>query len=266
MLTLLLALRLLTAEVLDNAAIVKMVSAGLGSDVIMLKIERSDGAFDTSTDGLIALKKAHVPDAVIRAVLVKGESASPVPPVPAAIATPASRPAPAAAPASPATAPAAPAPAAVPVPAAAPIPVSAAATAAMPAPPNPTTPLAAPPLPARPQDLCANVKFFGSGNDGPAWIPSAVCVGVNGIVIDEQMIAFADVVAQCTVKAPLLSLGGTLLHGEQEWWLGDRQETLKFRGRGEDLDRLAAAVMHERGDLPRGGCGDRDVRRRLVNP
>jgi hypothetical protein len=103
MLTLLLALRLLTAEVLDNAAIM-MVSAGLGSDVIMLKIERSVGAFDTSTDGLIALKKAHVPDAVIRAVLVKGESASPVPPVSAAIATPVSRPAPAAAPASPATA------------------------------------------------------------------------------------------------------------------------------------------------------------------
>lgn len=264
MLTLLLALRLLTAEILDNAAIVKMVSAGLGSDVITLKIERSDGAFDTSTDGLIALKKAHVPDAVIRAMLVKGDSASPVPPVPAAIAaTPVSRPAPAAMPTSPATTPVTPVPAAEPVAATASIPAAAAATAAIPAlPANPP----ASPLPARPSNVCANVKFFGSGNDGPAWIPSTVCVGVNGIAVDEQTIAFADVVAQCTVKAPRLSLGGTLLHGEQEWWLGDRQETLKFRGRGEDLDRLAAAVMHERGDLPRGGCGDRDVRRHLVSP
>jgi hypothetical protein len=135
---------------------------------------------------------------------------------------------------------------------------------AMPA--NPPVPLAASPLPGRPPTVCANVKFFGSGNDGPAWIPSTVCVGTSGITVDEQTIAFAEVVAQCTVKAPLLSLGGTLLHGEQEWWLGDRQETLKFRGREEDLDRLAAAVLHERGDLPRGGCGDRDVRRHLVSP
>jgi hypothetical protein len=268
MLTLLFALRLLTAETLDNAAIVKMVSAGLGPDVITLKIEHSQGAFDTSTDGLVALKKAHVPDVVIRAMLV---SAPPIPQ--AATATPVSRPASVAVPAAPTTAPVAPAPAtapapaAEPAPAAAPIPLSAAATAAMPPPPaNPPTPLAAPPTPARPSDLCANVKFFGSGNDDPAWIPSTVCVGTSGITIDEQTIAFADLVAQCTVKAPILSFAGSMLHGEGEWWIGDKQETLKLRGKGEDLDRLAAALLHERGDLPRGGCGDRDVRRHLVSP
>src|SRR6266566_4317375 len=141
MLTLLLALRLLTAEVLDNAAVVKMVSAGLGPDVITLKIEHSQGAFDTSTDGLIALKNAHVPDVVLLAMLSKGDSASPVPPA-AATATPASRTA-----------------------AAAPIPASTPAPAAIPTPPSPPVPLAAPPLPARPSDLCANVKFFGTGND-----------------------------------------------------------------------------------------------------
>ena len=50
-----LALRTEASEVLDNASIVRMVSAGLGTDVIVLKIERSQGSFDTSTDGLIAL-------------------------------------------------------------------------------------------------------------------------------------------------------------------------------------------------------------------
>jgi hypothetical protein len=121
-------------------------------------------------------------------------------------------------------------------------------------------------VPTRPSDVCANVKLFSAGNDGPAWIPSTVCVGSTGVSIDEQTIAFNDLVAQCTVKAPILSFAGSMLHGEGEWWVGNKQETLKLRGKGEDLDRLAAAVMHERGDLPRGGCGDREVRRHLVNP
>lgn len=56
MLVVLFAVRLFAAEVLDNAAVVRMVGAGLGADVVTLKIERSQARFDTSTDALIALR------------------------------------------------------------------------------------------------------------------------------------------------------------------------------------------------------------------
>src|SRR5258708_37391827 len=80
----LLATPLLAAEVLDNAAIIRLVSAGLGGDVIVLKIEQSQVTFDTSTDGLIALKEAHVPDLVIRAMLLKGSEPAPATAAPSA--------------------------------------------------------------------------------------------------------------------------------------------------------------------------------------
>jgi hypothetical protein len=72
-------------EVLDNAAVIRMVRSGLGSDVVTLKIEQSAARFDLSTDGLIALKIAGVPDPVIKAMLIKGDtSPKPVaPPQPA---------------------------------------------------------------------------------------------------------------------------------------------------------------------------------------
>src|SRR5260221_2545320 len=82
----LLATPLVAAEVLDNAAVIRLVSAGLGGDVIVLKIEQSQVAFDTSTDGLIALKEAHVPDVVIRAMLLKASE-----PAPTTVAAPAQR-------------------------------------------------------------------------------------------------------------------------------------------------------------------------------
>ncbi len=206
------------SEVLDNAAVVRMVAAGLGPDLIVLKIERSQGSFDTSTDGLIALKNAHVPDVVVRAMLLKDVA---VPPAPAPAAP--TKPMPAPAPASPE-------------------PVHAS------------------------EEVCANVKFYSTGNDGPAWQRSNVCAGAAGLSVDEQTIALAGIVVYCTSKAPILAMGGSLLHGEQEWWISDAKETLKFRGTPEDLDRLAAALSHARGSIPHGGCNDREVRRRLVRP
>ena len=198
------------SEVLDNASIVRMVSAGLSTDVIVLKIERSQGTFDTSTDGLIALKSAHVPDPVLRAMLLKGDAVvKPPEPQPASV------------------------------------PVSS---------------------PHAGDDVCASVKFYTTSNDGPAWLHSNVCVGATSVSVDEQTIALADIVAQCTTKAPVLAMGGSLLHGEQEWWIGDAKETLKFRGKPEDLDRLATALTHARSEIPHGGCNDRDMRRKLVRP
>ncbi|MGH9422564.1 MAG: hypothetical protein ACRD3J_21485, partial [Thermoanaerobaculia bacterium] len=193
-LLLLTSLSLFGAEVLDNATVVRMVAAGLSPDLIVLKIERSQGTFDTTADALIALKGAHVPDAVITAMLLKGDAAA---------------------------APRAPE---VPRPA--------------------IRPVAAEPPPVLPasKNVCATVKFYTTGNDGLAWIPSNVCVDSAAVTVDEQTIAFADVVAQCTSKASTLLMGGALLHGEQEWWIGDASETLKFRGKGEDLDQLAAAL------------------------
>jgi hypothetical protein len=69
-------------EILDNAAIVKLASAGLAPDVIVLKIQRSQTAFDTTTDALIALKNAHVPDVVIGSMVLKTDAPAPPPPAP----------------------------------------------------------------------------------------------------------------------------------------------------------------------------------------
>lgn len=62
-------------EVLTNESIIKMVNAGLKTETIIRKIEASRSDFDLSTDGLIALKKANVPDDVITAMLEKRSEA-----------------------------------------------------------------------------------------------------------------------------------------------------------------------------------------------
>ncbi|MCS6817203.1 MAG: hypothetical protein N0A16_09845 [Blastocatellia bacterium] len=58
-------------EVLTNESIIKMVNAGLTAETIIRKIEASRVDFDLSTDGLIALKKANVPEDVIHAMQEK---------------------------------------------------------------------------------------------------------------------------------------------------------------------------------------------------
>jgi hypothetical protein len=56
-------------EVLTNDGVVKMVKAGLPEAVIIQKIRSSERKFDTSTDALVRLKSAGVPDKVIEAML-----------------------------------------------------------------------------------------------------------------------------------------------------------------------------------------------------
>jgi hypothetical protein len=58
-------------EVLTNKSVVSMCKAGLGTDIVLAKIESSTCKFDVSTDGLIALKTGKVPEEVIQAMVSK---------------------------------------------------------------------------------------------------------------------------------------------------------------------------------------------------
>ncbi len=58
-------------EVITNHTIIQLHTAGLGKEVIKAKIQSASCNFDLSTDGLIALKKAAIPEEVIAAMLSK---------------------------------------------------------------------------------------------------------------------------------------------------------------------------------------------------
>lgn len=59
------------AETLTNAQIVEMSKVGLAREVILKKIEKSQGNFDSSATALIELKKSGVDDEVIAAIVEK---------------------------------------------------------------------------------------------------------------------------------------------------------------------------------------------------
>ena len=63
-------------DTLTNKTILQLHGAGLGVSVIQSKIESSICSFDLSTDALVALKKARVPDEVIPAMLSKSSPVS----------------------------------------------------------------------------------------------------------------------------------------------------------------------------------------------
>jgi hypothetical protein len=54
---------------LTNADIVKMVKAGIPESVILHKVQMSESNFATSPNALIELKRRHVPDSVMGAML-----------------------------------------------------------------------------------------------------------------------------------------------------------------------------------------------------
>ena len=56
-------------EAMTNKDVLNMLAAGLGDDVIVLKINGADTMFDTAPDKLIELKKAGASDKLIAAVL-----------------------------------------------------------------------------------------------------------------------------------------------------------------------------------------------------
>jgi hypothetical protein len=198
-------------ETLDNEVVTRLVKAGLSADVIVLKIEQSEGRFDVSADGLIALKTAGVPDAVLKAMLLKSPASAVVTPV-------------------------------------APVP---------------------PPLRQVAQPVesaaghCASVRYYTTGNGGWDWYPASVCVTASAIAIDEQNVPLDQVVAHCSPHTPLIDIGGTSYRGTQEWWFTDGRELHKFRGKSEDIDGLASAVVRAHPASRHGSCGERDIARLL---
>jgi len=58
-------------QTMNNDAVIKLVKAGLSEDLIISTINSQPGAYDTTTDGLIALKKAGVSDKVVGAIVTK---------------------------------------------------------------------------------------------------------------------------------------------------------------------------------------------------
>jgi hypothetical protein len=84
---------LLTAQqAMNNDSVIKMIKAGLSEDLIITTINASPATFDTSTDGLIALKSAGVSDKVVAAMVARAAApaaAPPPPPAPAASPRPA---------------------------------------------------------------------------------------------------------------------------------------------------------------------------------
>jgi hypothetical protein len=74
---------LFTQQSLDNGAIVKLAKAGLSDDLIVSTVNASPGTYDTSADGIIALKAAGVSDKVVSAIVAKAaEATQPPPPIP----------------------------------------------------------------------------------------------------------------------------------------------------------------------------------------
>ena len=82
------ALTVFAQTSLTNDAIVKMVKAGLGEDVILSMIKSQPAQFTVTPDAMIALKKDGVSDKVVAAMVSKGSAGAAA--APAAAATPAS--------------------------------------------------------------------------------------------------------------------------------------------------------------------------------
>ena len=62
----------LAQQALDNDALVRMARAGLSDSLIVTAIHTQPGKYDTSTDGIIALKAAGVSDTVVAAIVTIG--------------------------------------------------------------------------------------------------------------------------------------------------------------------------------------------------
>jgi len=60
-----------TTDTLTNEKVIKLLKTGFSKDVIKSKISASVTNFDVSTDGLIALKKAGVPDDIVNHMISK---------------------------------------------------------------------------------------------------------------------------------------------------------------------------------------------------
>jgi hypothetical protein len=64
-------------QALNNDAVIKLVKAGLSDDLIVSAINASPGTYNTSADGLIALKAAGASDKVVSAIVMKSSAPPP---------------------------------------------------------------------------------------------------------------------------------------------------------------------------------------------
>lgn len=68
---------LVAQDALTNDSVVKMLKAGLSEDLVVAAINSKPGNYDTSVDGMIALKGAGASDKVISAIVVKASGGAP---------------------------------------------------------------------------------------------------------------------------------------------------------------------------------------------
>jgi hypothetical protein len=62
---------LLGQQTMNNESVVNLMKAGFSEDVIISAINRSQGAYDTSVDGLVALRNAGITNKEISAIVAK---------------------------------------------------------------------------------------------------------------------------------------------------------------------------------------------------
>jgi hypothetical protein len=65
---------ILAQQSLNNDSVIKLIKAGLSEDLIVSTINASPGTYDTSANGLIALKSAGATDKVVTAIVLKGNA------------------------------------------------------------------------------------------------------------------------------------------------------------------------------------------------
>jgi len=69
---------LFAQQALNNNAIIKLVKAGLSDDLIVSTINASAASYDTTAEGIIALKTAGASDKVVAAIVVKASAPAPM--------------------------------------------------------------------------------------------------------------------------------------------------------------------------------------------
>jgi len=62
---------LIAQQALNNDGVIKLVKSGLSEELILTTINASQGSYDTSANGLVALKAAGASDKIISAILMK---------------------------------------------------------------------------------------------------------------------------------------------------------------------------------------------------
>ncbi len=67
---------LVAQQTMNNASVIELVKAKLSDDLIVTTINASPGTYDTSANGIIALKEAGASDKVVSAIVLKASGAS----------------------------------------------------------------------------------------------------------------------------------------------------------------------------------------------